>query len=142
MKKLLVLALSLLLIVGCSKDVPETKVAELKDGTYTADSNPDEWGGKINVSLEVKDGKITACEIKNLDNEGKEKDEDYGKEDGKITNPGLYKIAQNAVESAQQYPQELIETQDIDQVEVISGATVSHQSFKEAVEKALEMAIE
>ena len=142
MKKTMLVLLAVFLLVACKKDSPETETGVLKDGEYSAESDPDEWGGKAVVHLTVEDGKITTCTMENLDNQGHEKDEEYGKENGKITNPGLYKIAQNAVENSKKYPEELLATQDMEQVEVISGATVTHDNFKNAVHKILEEAME
>ncbi|MGP1406277.1 FMN-binding protein, partial [Filifactor alocis] len=64
---------------------------------------------------------------------------DYGKDTG---NPGLIKIAQDAIKNAQDYPKQLVSTNDIEQVEVISGATNSYDLFKEAVNNALSQAKE
>ncbi len=142
MKKIAVLMMLLLVLTGCGNNQGEKTGLSYKDGNYTGESGPDEWGGKIVVRLTVEGGKITKCEQDNLNSEGQEKNEEYGKTDGKITNPGLYKIAQGAVEFAKEYPNKLVETQDIEEVESISGATVSHKSFTEAVDNALESARE
>lgn len=140
MKKLVfLLVLLTILTVACGKKtVKEATVYH--DGSYTGESTPDEWGGKIVVHLKIKDEKIVTCTMENLNEKGEEKGEDYGKTEGKITNPGLYQIAQNAIALAKEYPKELVETQDLQQVEVISGATVSHIAFQEAVTQALSQA--
>ncbi|MDO5714408.1 MAG: FMN-binding protein [Tissierellia bacterium] len=135
MKKFVVVLVMIMILSGCGQKPSEP--VEYKDGNYTGESAPDEWGGKLVAHLTVEGGKIIECTIENLDNNGVEKGEDYGKVDGKITNPGLYQIAQNAVEVTKDYPKELLETQDIKLVDVISGATVSHKAFQEAVQDAL-----
>lgn len=111
---------------------------KLKDGTYTHQSTPDESGGYTDVTLTIQDGKIVACEQILYDNEGKVKDESYGK----LLNENLYKVAQAAVKAAGEYPEALIKTQDIDQVDAISGATQSHALFVECVKVILERATE
>lgn len=55
---------------------------------------------------------------------------------------GLYKIAQASVLKAAEYGQKLIETQNIDDVDVIAGASISYKLFKDAVENALQGAKE
>ncbi|EFI41962.1 MULTISPECIES: FMN-binding protein [Peptoniphilus] len=143
MKKLALLMILIFVLAGCgnNKEQEESTIS-YKDGEYTAQSDPDDWGGKIVLRLTVKDGKIETCEQDNLDSSGQEKNEEYGKIDGKISNPGLYKIAQGAVEATKEYPNMLIDKQDINKVEVISGATVSHKCFTDAVNRALEDAKE
>ena len=67
---------------------------------------------------------------------------EYGKVDGVIKNMGLYKIAQASVLKAAEYGQKLIETQNIDDVDVIAGASISYKLFKDAVENALQGAMQ
>lgn len=136
MKKFLVIGIAALTLVGCGKDKKNVEVKYI-DGTYHGESKTDEWGGKVTTDITIENGKITSATLNNLLKDGSQKGEDYGKENGKITNEGLYKIAQNAVKNAKEYPKQLVEKGNIDQVDVISGATVSHASFKEAVENAL-----
>ena len=113
-----------------------------KDGTYTAVSEKDDWGGWADVSITVQDKKIVDCSFVSYDKNGVVKDKTYGMQDGQIKNAGLYKIAQDSVESSKKYPESLVETQDIDKVDAVSGATVSHQLFQDAVKKALQDAHE
>jgi len=105
-----------------------------KDGEYAGESSLDEYGGKIKVKITVKGGKIEEVAIENLDKEGKEKDESYGKDAGQ---EGLYKQAQDSVKNTKLYPDKLKEAQNIDGVDSISGATKSYAAFKEAVNNAL-----
>lgn len=106
------------------------------DGVYEAVSSiKDDWGGSAKVELTVKDGKITSCNFYSYEANGKLKDADYGKIDGEIKNMGLYKIAQNAVLQSSKYGQMLIESQDIDSLDALSGATVSFGLFKDAVKQ-------
>lgn len=136
LKKFIVPTLALVLMTACNNKQENTQVS-YKDGLYTGESAVDEHGGKVEVSISIKDGMIETVDMKNLDKDGKEKAEEYGMENGKITNEGLYKIAQDAVELSKSYPDELIAKQDIEQVEAISGATSTHKQFKEAVKAAL-----
>lgn len=142
MKKLMLVGitlLSVLFIFGCEK---KQKTVVYKDGEYHGKSAIDEWGGYVTTDITVKNGKIVAIAMGNFEAEGKEKGETYGMQDGQIKNEGLYKIAQNAVLYSEEYPSKLIEKQDVEQIDVISGATVTHKSFKEAVNAALKDAKE
>lgn len=125
---------------GCSGQKKSDSAASYKDGTYEGESKPDEYGGIVKVSVIVKDSKISEVIMQNLDSNGEEKGEDYGKQDGEIKNEGLYKIAQDAVKNSKEYPTKLVETQDLEQVDAIAGATESNVAFKEAVKNALENA--
>lgn len=134
------LAVSLLFTAcngGDSAKKESTEVAGYKDGEYHGESAVDEWGGKVTTDIVIKDGKITEAKLHNLTADGKEKGEDYGKAAEGATNKGLYKIAQNAIKQAQEYPKLLVETNDIEKVDAISGATTSYNAFKEAVNNAL-----
>ena len=53
---------------------------------------------------------------------------------------GLYKIAQNAMTQAGKYGQMLVESQDINKLDALSGATVSFGLFKDAVLQIVEEA--
>ena len=57
-----------------------------------------------------------------------------------IKNAGLYKIAQNAIKSAEKYGPKLVETQQLDKVDAIAGATVSYELFENVVGIALKQA--
>ncbi len=50
---------------------------------------------------------------------------------GKIENPEFYQKMQQGVKGAAAYGPKLTETQDVDHVDSISGATVSHKQFTE-----------
>lgn len=77
----------------------------LKDGTYTGKSSEDDFGGHMEVTITVADGKISNTEVKNFQKDGSEKGEDYGKEAGEEG----HKTAQMTLEASQTYGQELTE---------------------------------
>ena len=111
------------------------------DGKYEAiPSIKDDWGGSAKVELTIKGGKITSCAFYSYEADGKLKDADYGKVGGEIKNTGLYKIAQNAVLQSSKYPEMLVETQDIEKLDALSGATVSFALFKDAVKQIMKKA--
>ena len=142
MKKIFIILCAALVLSACNKgtDAPKSdaKKINLPDGVYTKESEKDEWGGYVKVSLTVKDGVITEASMDQLNKDGSIQDENYGKTDGEIKNPGLYKIAQEAIQNAEKYPQVLVEKGSLDEVEAISGATVSYNLFRDAVNKILE----
>lgn len=143
MKKILLLLLAVsLLLTACAKKTDDactdaSCTDAYKDGTYHGESQVDEWGGKVTTDITIKDGKIVDASLQNLLADGSEKDENYGKAKEGATNPGLYKIAQEAVKNSKEYPKLLIEKGKIEDVEAIAGATVTFKSFKEAVIDAL-----
>lgn len=152
MKNKMLLAAALVLfglgVTGCGK-------VEYKDGTYEnhVDANApvdeevtdEEAGqaggkstvlGKADIKITIKDGKITDCQYKAWNAKGDPKDESYGK-DGAALN---YKKAQKAVAGLKKYCEELVKVQNIDDVDVVTGATISYDEFIEAAKGALKKA--
>lgn len=112
-----------------------------KDGAYSAQSDmKDDWGGYGEARITITGGKITGCEFLSYEKDGKLKGEDYGKTNGVIKNAGLYKIAQAAIQNAAKYGTLLVETQQLDKVDAIAGATVSYELFQNAAALALQQA--
>lgn len=109
---------------------------ELKDGTYTGKSSEDDYGGHMEVTITVADGKISNTEVKNLQKDGSEKGEDYGKEAGEEG----HKTAQMTLEASQTYGQELTEKGSVEEVEAVTGATQSYNQFVEAANDATNQA--
>lgn len=109
---------------------------ELKDGTYTGKSSEDDFGGHMEVTITVADGKISDTEVKNLQKDGSEKGEDYGKEAGEEG----HKTAQMTLEASQTYGQELTEKGSVEEVEAVTGATQSYNQFVEAANDAINQA--
>ncbi len=129
-------------LVGCSG------TANYNDGTYTARSqeyvnNEDEsvaGNGYGEVTLTIKDNKITDCTFVTYELDGTQKDENYGKENGEIKNKDFYNKAQKALAACEKYAQSLVEQGSLDGVDAISGATINYNEFTEAVEEALKQA--
>ena len=144
MKKSFVLLLAFALVLfSCEKKEEAERESSIcyVDGTYKATSSIKvDWGGSATVEIVVKDGKIASCVFTSYEENGKLKDGDYGKVDGIIKNMGLYKIAQNAVIQSNKYGDMLVQSQDIEKLDAISGATVSFGLFKDAVEQVMKEA--
>lgn len=140
MKKIGTLSLVALLglsvaLTGCGKE--PSSAAKAKDGTYQGMYQDDSKNpSKIVVNLTIAGGKITACESVETDAKGQPKDENYGREAG----ADKFAIAQKAVAGAKTYPKTLVEKQDLEQMDAVSGATTSFKMFKAAVQDALEKA--
>ena len=140
--KIILAALCFICIFSCSKT--ETKKSiKYKDGVYKSFANiKDDWGGTAEVEIKIEEGKIVECTFLSYEKNGNLKGSEYGKVDGVIKNVGLYKIAQASILRAAEYGQKLIETQNIDDVDVIAGASISYKLFKDAVENALQGAMQ
>jgi major membrane immunogen (membrane-anchored lipoprotein) len=104
-------------------------------GSYTAVSSEDDKGAYAEVTIVFADNKIVSCEFITRQKDGTIKDENYGKVNGEISNPDYYSKAQLAVEAMGKYAEKLTETQNLDEIEVISGATIAYDQFDEAVGK-------
>jgi major membrane immunogen (membrane-anchored lipoprotein) len=129
----LLLLLALLIFAGCGKP-------PLQDGTFSARSGPDDDGAWGEVTLTITGGKIADCLFITRQRDGAIKAEDYGRINGEISNQAYYDKAQLAVRAMEKYARELGRTGDLNAVEAVSGATISHNQFREAVEEALDTA--
>ncbi len=120
----------LLMLAAC-------KGHEMKDGIYKALSSKDERGAYGEITITIKDDRITDCEFLTWQENGKLKDENYGKSPGSTVTGKFYKKAQVAVAAMKSYADELVKSGDPARVDVISGATISHGQFQEAAKAAL-----
>ena len=144
MKRFLVIGFAAALLsvglTGCGGN------ASYKDGTYEGISSVYEGDEEGNgdgygvVSLTIKDGEVSDCTFTTYQTDGTLKDEDYGKQNGEISNADFYNKAQRAILACSEYAKQYAETGDLKEVDAISGATVSYNQFKEAVGEALKKA--
>ncbi len=107
-----------------------------RDGVYEGEYRNENGGGGTKVVLEIENNAIVGCQMTATDAEGHVKDENYGKNDSEAN----YRLCQISVAGMRQYPGELLRTQDIDKVDAVSGATVTHREFQIAVRQALQKA--
>lgn len=138
-------ALALLGLLGLSLSACGSK--NYADGTYTGtsgvyqnDDGSEEGNGYGVVTITIKDNQITECSYLTYETDGTLKDAEYGKEGGEIKNRDYYNKAQKAVGACDKYAESLIYTQDVRDVDTISGATINHDEFTEAVKDALSQA--
>ena len=135
-------AIMITAFTGCGGS--ENKAADYKDGTYTGRSSnfeEDESGngaGYGEAVIKIEGNKITECEFKMYNLDGSIKDESYCSE---LSRENRLK-AQKAVQSADKYAAAIIGKSSADDVDVISGATISCNEFKEAISDALKNAAE
>lgn len=115
----------LVLLPACSKTY--------KDGTYEGRSTDDSRGAYGVVTLTIESGKIASAEFIQYNADGTAKGVKYGEEAGEEN----YKLAQKALEISKQYPEKLVDTQDVEKVDAVTGATSSWKQFQEAAKDAL-----
>ena len=126
---------------GSSSNAPAAN-ASYADGVYegrSSDFQADESGngaGYGEVTIEIKDQKIVSCTFTLYELDGKVKDETYGAD---LSRENRMK-AQKAVQAAEKYASMLVDSENLDGVDVITGATISHNEFIEAVNDALSKA--
>ena len=133
-----IIVLILTLLSGCSGD----RDPVYKDGTYIGKSSEDDNGAYGEATITIEGGKITGCEYVTWQKDGTVKDENYGKVNGEISNQDYYDKAQRAVNAMEQYARQFVEVQGPEDVDAVSGATISYDQFQEAVSNALEEAKE
>jgi major membrane immunogen (membrane-anchored lipoprotein) len=129
---LTITAAAALILAGCGGN------AAYKDGVYTGASGKDDKGAWGEVTITVTNGKVADCAFVTRQKDGTIKGENYGKVGGQISNQDYYNKAQLAVRAMDAYAREYAESKSLDEVHVVSGATIAYNQFIEAVENALE----
>ncbi|MDR1307441.1 MAG: FMN-binding protein [Treponema sp.] len=107
------------------------------DGVFTGRSGADDTGAYADVTLTIQNGLVAACRFVTIQKDGTVKDENYGKVNGEISSADYYAKAQLAVRAMKTYEEQYLRSGSLDQVDVISGATIAYNQFTEAVENAL-----
>jgi major membrane immunogen (membrane-anchored lipoprotein) len=148
MKKLLSLGAAFMvagsLMVGCTSTKEEPKeeatetttteqtTEETTEATYKAESEADERGYKGIVEITYKDGKISEVVYNEVGKDGKTKKED------EAYNTEMEKVSKISAKDAQiQLEKALVETQDIEKVDTVSGATGTSELFKTLAKEAI-----
>lgn len=149
MKKILLFGLicmlSILPLTGCggnkdNKPGEETPpAADFKDGTYHAEyDRPDVRNWVAYVDVTVKDGKITKAYYDYTNEAGEKRTENKGYIEGfSAANKGM-----TPREAFDELGTRLVDKQDIEKVDAVSGATHSSRNFNELVGAALENAMD
>ena len=111
---------------------------ELQDGTYKlVEKNLDENGWKTDFTITVVDGMITESNYENLDKDGNKKSEDEGYQEAMAEKVGV-----GPKEYFPELNDQLVDKQDPSEVEVVTGATHSSDSFKEYAQQLVDAAKE
>ncbi|MDR1568046.1 MAG: FMN-binding protein [Streptococcaceae bacterium] len=112
----------------------------LNNGTFQGVSAKDDEGAFAKVKLKIVKHQIQSVDFQTIQKDGSIKDASYGKRNGEIHDQVFYNKAQLAVKAMDIYREQLEQKKSLKSVEVISGATISYNQFKEAVNNALEKA--
>jgi len=108
------------------KDREANDNGEWRDGTYTARTETDDHGYHGEIEIVIRDARIAEVNYDEKDQEGNPKGENYP-----------YPLGP---QSEDRYEEQLLETQDPEKVEVVSGATQTWERFKETAMDALKQA--
>ena len=136
MKKAII-AVVVVLLIGIGVFVMRDSIfgVTYKDGVYEGEYQADD-GENTKVTLTIKGNRITDCKLEAFDDMGRIKDETHGS-DGSAED---FRRAQKAVREMKKYPGMLIEVQDIEKLDVITGASITHRAMQYAVREALRKA--
>ncbi len=128
MKKFLLISMMALILAG---GAAVTAFAQLKDGEYTAQDEPDRQKYVAGIKIQVKDGKIVAVEYDELKGKDSKKKSSYVNDQMKKRNGIAWNDAVKKLEDA------LVAGQNPDKIDKVSGATGTHKRFIELSKKAL-----
>lgn len=127
---IMLMLISTFVLSGCGK-----KKHELKDGYFTAQAAEYNRGWKEFVTIHVRDGKIISVEYNAKNSSGfiKSWDMDYMRLMNMIAGnyPNRY---------TREYGGQLLEAQDPQEVDGLTGATSSYHSFQQLATAAIEQA--
>jgi major membrane immunogen (membrane-anchored lipoprotein) len=130
-----------LALTGCSQLIDtDVRHGGYTDGTYSGRSSPDDDGGYGEVSLTITGNDITAATFVLRQADGSVKDADYGRTNGQVISQDTYRKAQTGIAAAPEYAAALVEADSLNDVHAITGASLSHQQFVDAVKDALRSA--
>lgn len=130
------------LLVGCGSKAPaetpapaETQTEAPADGakTVTVESEFDERGWKQVLDVTFDGDKITDVKFDYVNKDGKLKSEDEEYNKNMKEKSGV-----SAAEAAAKLAADLVEKQDPDAVDVVTGATSTSEGFKELAKQAVE----
>lgn len=123
---------------AASSAVSSVAAGDLQDGTYSLETADfDENGWKVNFDMTVAGGMITESNYNYVNAEGVLKTEDEAYQENMSEKVGV-----GPQDYIPQLNEQLVETQDPSEVEVISGATHSSESFQEYAQMLVDAAEE
>ena len=132
MKKFLAFALVLTLILTMTVSCTNEQTS-FEDGTHTAEGEMDEHGWKPAIEIVVENGEITSVDYDEYNAEDELKSEDDEYSDSMEGVSGV-----RPADAYEQLENDLIDNQDVNKVDVVSGATASSETFKDLASEALD----
>ena len=111
----------------CDENHFTSLVSGLKDGVYKGASPADDYGYRHEVVFEMKSGKMISIDYDEIHKDGhaKQHDDEYAK-----------RMLQSGTTPAIAYPSyenQMLEKQDFNQIDAVSGASYSQYRFKLAI---------
>lgn len=110
-----------------------------KDGIFTGKVDGSHGSSAV-MTITIQNHKIVASTFEGFDKNGNPKNEEYGKTNGKVENKVYYNKAQIAAKAFKSYADALVQVQELNKVDGISGATAAYKQFFDAAQLALENA--
>ncbi|HYE82867.1 MAG TPA: FMN-binding protein [Clostridia bacterium] len=112
---------------------PAPAASGLKDGSYTAAQDKyDDYGWKGQITIEVKEGKISSVDFDYVNKDNKLKSEDQG-----YIKAMEDKTKVNLAKAMEELESSFLSSQDAAAVNAVSGATTTSDDFKGLAENAL-----
>lgn len=124
---IIVLTFLMTLIVGCN-----SSKANYEDGLHTKEAEVDDKGWKSTITITIVNGKIQEVDYDEVNEEGVSKTENAEYEESMKEETGI-----SPKEAFQELEKGLKSSQDVDKVDVVSGATSSSEQFKSLAKDAL-----
>lgn len=111
--------------------------AELQDGEYKLETPMSDNGWRTEMIMTVTDGKVASLDMESYDEDGNKKSEDEEYQKNMKDESGT-----SSNEAVEQLTSQFVETGDPAQVDVVSGATHTSESFKKQARALLDAAKE
>ncbi len=111
----------------CAENEFSSLVSGLKDGKYKGATPADDYGYRHEIMFEIKKGKMISVDYDEINAAGhaKQSDEEYGKR--MITSGTTPAIAYP------KYENQMLEKQDFNKIDAVSGASYSNYRFRLAI---------
>lgn len=125
MRNKILIFISLIFLISCSAN----KISKFKfnDGIYETSLGEKKPISYFYLKIEIKDDKIIKSKVVFRDPENSIKKENYN-------------IVEESLETMSKYSKKLLEVQNPEKIDAISGASISHKIFNKASHKILEKA--
>ncbi len=102
-------------------------VASLKDGVYKGSSPADDYGYRHEVTFEMKGGKMISIDYDEINAEG------HAKQSNKEYCDAMKQSGTTPAIAYQSYEKQMLEKQDFNKIDAVSGASYSDYRFRLAI---------